>query len=231
MKKFLLFILFFSGLAFLIASHFTSFRGFKNFPLEKLISERDEYRKVIGEAKGKLASEQGSSKEAAQILTEKVNSLALLEKEIFFKRYHADALAWFIMVISAIVLLSTKLRGLFRVKSKTVDSVIEEMGIAEDSPREVYVNEWEFNQKIEGGFKTKREAIEWLKMDPSLKCDYCGSRLRSTLIGKKEAVQLVTFYKKVPEGAKDLRVVLGSFWFSNPATELKCPSCERIIRR
>ena len=84
---------------------------------------------------------------------------------------------------------------------------------------------------IDGGFKTKKEAVDWLKLDPTLKCDYCGARLRSTMTGKREAVQLITFYKKVPPGAKDLRVVMGSYWFANAASELKCPSCNRLVKR
>jgi DNA-directed RNA polymerase subunit RPC12/RpoP len=108
---------------------------------------------------------------------------------------------------------------------------IDDLKVAIEPPREEYVEEWEFSRRITEGFQTKEEALGWLKQDPSLDCEYCGGRLRSTFTGEREAIQLVTFYKAVPAGAKDLRVVLGSFWFPKYATELRCSRCGRLVQR
>ncbi|HLG18618.1 MAG TPA: hypothetical protein VI895_02240 [Bdellovibrionota bacterium] len=103
--------------------------------------------------------------------------------------------------------------------------------VNEAPPKEEYVDDWEFRRKSEGGFKTREDAVEWLLQDPLRKCDYCGAELKASFEGDRDAVQLVTYYKKVPEGAKDLRIVLDSLWFARFASELKCSSCERVIRR
>jgi hypothetical protein len=98
-------------------------------------------------------------------------------------------------------------------------------------PREIYSDEWEFGRQHEGGFVSRDEAISWLRKDPLKRCEYCGGEMTPTSAGKREGIELVTFYKKVPEGARDLRVVLGSFWFVKAASELKCEGCERVVRR
>ncbi len=103
--------------------------------------------------------------------------------------------------------------------------------IREAASREEYVDEWDFHRKIEGGFQSREEAVAWLLHDPLLNCDYCGGRLKSTYEAGREALQMVTFYKKVPEGARDLRIVLGSYWFALTASEIKCSSCGRVVRR
>jgi hypothetical protein len=103
--------------------------------------------------------------------------------------------------------------------------------VPEAAPREEYVDEFDFHKRSEAGFKTREEAVRWLLQDPLLTCDYCGSKLRSTFQGDREVLELVTFYKRVPEGAKDMRIILGSLWFAKAASELKCAGCQRVIRR
>jgi hypothetical protein len=107
----------------------------------------------------------------------------------------------------------------------------ESVAVVVAQPREVYSDEWEYERQREGGFISRDEAISWMRKDPLKKCEYCGGEMRPTSAGQKEAVELVTFYKKVPEGARDLRVVLGSYWFVKAASELKCVGCERVVRR
>ncbi len=103
--------------------------------------------------------------------------------------------------------------------------------IPEAPPREEYVDEYDYPRRIEGGFETREEALEWLDTDPLKNCDYCGAEMRSTTNSQGNALELVTFYKRVPEGAKDLRVTLGSRWFVRAANELQCVSCDRLVRR
>jgi len=231
MKKQLLFIIIVSALLFMGVSNFTAWRNFKDVPLNKLISDQEKIKKNISELKEQLSNLSSSSNEIAKKLADLAISNDLIEKEIFLKRYRFDSIALLLVILSGALLIVMTFRKLFKTKTKTRDSIIAELEIPEDMPKEIYVDDWEFQKRIENAFKTKREAIDWLKSDPTLRCDYCGARLRATITGKKEAIQLMTFYKKVPDGAKDLRVVLGSYWFAHPADELRCSNCERTIKR
>jgi hypothetical protein len=103
--------------------------------------------------------------------------------------------------------------------------------VYEAPAREVYSDDWEFTRQREGGFLSRDEAVAWILKDPLKKCDYCGGEMKPASSGQREGIELVTFYKKVPVGAKDLRVVLGSFWFVKAASELTCVGCERTVRR
>jgi hypothetical protein len=228
-RKFILFFMLLAGVLFIVASQSKGFRSYKSFPLKKLYSEKSEYEKKISGLEEKARTD--TTGQAVREISDIRSEMALMNREMKLKKYHADSVAGLAVVFAILGLALGFLKKKLSVKDKTIDTVLEDLDISEISPRELYVDDWEFRQKSEGGFRTKREAIEWIKADPALKCDYCGSRLRSTVTGDKEAVQLVTFYKKVPEGAKDLRVVLGSYWFTKSATELKCPSCERVVKR
>ena len=134
------------------------------------------------------------------------------------------------LLVGLVLVFRPLLRSLFGTSSPT-DERIFSREVPEEPPREEYVDEYEFYRRSESGFKSREEAAAWLVADPMKKCDYCGTNLKPTMQGGREAVQLITFYKKVPAGAKDLRVILGTLWFANAASELKCPSCERIVRR
>jgi len=215
------------GSAFLLAGKVTHLRSFKAIPLDKLYSEKALYEHQLEGFEGDL----GETYEEQENLKELRSNLVSVNIEVFLKKFKIDYLAIVLILVAVLGLFFSKFNMLFKKRQLSRDSVIEDIEIEEDAPKEFYVDEWEFNQRTEGGFKSKVEAVDWIKSDPLLKCDYCGARLRSTLTGKREAVQLVTFYKKVPEGAKDLRVVLGSFWFTNAATELKCPGCQRVVKR
>jgi len=225
MKKLLCYIFILIGATFFIAGNFTDLRTYRDFPIDKLRTERDVYKNQLDGLKN------AEDYESVDKRKEIKRDIVKIDAEIGLKRYRIDLIAIVLALVGIFGLFAMKFKILFQGRSRSMDAVIEDFEIEEESPKEFYVDEWEFNQRIEGGFKTKKEAVEWVKSDPLLKCDYCGARLRSTMTGRKEGVQLVTFYKKVPEGAKDLRVVLGSFWFANPATELKCPGCARMIKR
>lgn len=132
-----------------------------------------------------------------------------------------------------LIFLPTVLAGWEKKRASKIKARVShsDEGVREAPSREEYVDEWEFHRRIEGAFQSREEAIEWLLHDPLLKCDYCGGRLNSTYEGDREALQMVTFYKAVPEGARDLRIVLGSYWFALTASEIKCSSCNRTVRR
>jgi len=113
-------------------------------------------------------------------------------------------------------------------KDEDFDSMIQ---VTDAIPREEYVDEWEFKRRMEDGFFSREEAIQWISKDPYLQCDYCGSRLQSAFSGDPQQLEFVTYYKKVPNGATDMRIILGSRWYAKSATELKCVGCNRVIRR
>ncbi|MEZ4703758.1 MAG: hypothetical protein R3A11_00905 [Bdellovibrionota bacterium] len=105
------------------------------------------------------------------------------------------------------------------------------MDVHEFPPKEEYVDQLEFERKIQSGFAERSAAIEWLENDPLRYCDYCDSRNRPSPGSNREGIQLFTFYKRVPSGAKDLRIVLGSYWYTIPAKEMKCSSCGKTVLR
>lgn len=98
-------------------------------------------------------------------------------------------------------------------------------------PTENYVDEQEYYRKSQDGFTTKDEALLWYETDPMRICNYCGATAVKPVKGQKDQIQLITFYKKVPQSAKDLRIVLGTHWFVHPASDLQCTNCEQKVIR
>ncbi len=94
--------------------------------------------------------------------------------------------------------------------------------------REEYISEGDLPRRIETGFSSKKEALAWLQEDPGLVCEYCEGKMRIVTPG---TVQKITFYKKVPEGVKDRKVDLGTYWYARPASFLTCPKCGKEFRR
>lgn len=229
MKTFGLVLLLVVSVAFIAASYVPKVREYRSLPLEKLIAEIEGHEQRIAALKQEILM--SDRPDVGAELSVHVKAVPALQREIFVKRYRIESFAWFFAFLSFILLVWSRAKRVFSGRSVTRDEVLKDLAIDEAPPKEMYTDEWEFQQRTEGAFKTRKEAIEWLKTDPTLKCDYCGSRLRSTMTGKRESVQLVTFYKKVPEGAKDLRMVLGTFWITNAATELKCPGCGKLVKR
>lgn len=109
---------------------------------------------------------------------------------------------------------------------------ITKVRVHELMPAEAYVDDQEFYRRTHDSFSSRDEAIHWYEMDPLRICSYCGSdAMRPTKGQKGDELQLITFYKKVPQGAKDLRIVLGSSWFVYPAAELQCEKCQQKVLR
>ena len=156
---------------------------------------------------------------------------AKVQAEMFIRQYYVDQLVTLLFIIALFMVAAGRLRRLGESVPGSKDAMIRDMDVQVAQPGEEYVDEWELQHRQATGFESKEDAIRWLKSDPMLKCDYCGAQLRSAFTGQQEAVRLVTFYKKVPEGAKDLRVVLGSYWYAVHATELRCDECGRVVKR
>ena len=152
--------------------------------------------------------------------------------ELHRRGYHTDLAASLLGALGFCLLLISNVAGRAQVQQRKEEKEPEiTIDVPEAPPREEYVDPYEFQTRSEGGFKTREEAVRWLLRDPLLTCDYCDSKLRSTFEGDREALELVTFYKRVPEGARDMRIILGSFWFAKAASELKCTGCQRVVRR
>ncbi|MFH1018474.1 MAG: hypothetical protein V1798_09875 [Pseudomonadota bacterium] len=152
--------------------------------------------------------------------------------ELQRRKYRADTAIPLLAAFGLGLLLLSGVGGRVRtLRKERRDEPGTLVDVPEAPPREEYVDEYEFDKRSEGGFKTREEAVRWLVKDPLLTCDYCGSKLRSTFEGDREALELVTFYKRVPEGARDMRIILGSLWFAKAASELRCTGCQRVIHR
>ncbi len=103
--------------------------------------------------------------------------------------------------------------------------------VTEILPAEQYVDEGEYFRKKQEGFPSKEEAMVWYESDPLRVCNYCGSDTVKPVKGTQDEIQLVTFYKKVPQGAKDLRIIFGTHWFVWPTDQLHCEKCLQLVRR
>jgi hypothetical protein len=132
---------------------------------------------------------------------------------------------------SLILILQILIPALRKLKQTGSTPFFSNLNVENFIAREEYVDDWELKRKMEDGFTTREEALQWMSQDPLLTCDYCGSKLKSTFTGDREALEFVTYYKKVPPGAKDMRIVIGSRWYGKAATELKCSGCDRLIHR
>lgn len=230
MRSRVLYIILGLSLFYILIVNFSNLRGYRTIPARDLVSRDQQLveqittmREVVkGKAKG--SSEE---KELYSLVTEHGKILA----ELTIRRFYLDQLAMMLMIMTLFLLVAQRLRARQMKMPVSKDQVIRDMQVAMDTPREEYIDEWELDRRVQEGFTSKDAAIHFLKNDPMLKCDYCGSRLRSTFTGQRESIQLVTFYKAVPAGAKDLRVVLGTYWFPKHATELRCSQCGKIVQR
>lgn len=109
---------------------------------------------------------------------------------------------------------------------------ITRVRVHELMPTEVYVDEQDFYRRTQDSFPSRDEAMQWYETDPLRICSYCGANTVKPSKGQKgDELQLITFYKKVPQGAKDLRIVYGSSWFVYPAAELQCENCNQKVLR
>ena len=215
------------SLGYLIIGKATSLRSYQELPADELIATE---RTLAIERMGAAAQNQETpaakkKRQQAQLEYLKVKA------ELLIRQFFIDQLMMVIFVIALFLLIANRLKSRQAFLPTSRDELIRDMSVEVLTPTEVYVDEYELDQAVNEGFKKKEDAIAWLKSDPMLTCDYCGSPLRSTFTGKRESVQMTTFYKHVPAGAKDMRVVLGTFWFAKHATELRCSQCGKTEHR
>src|SRR5574341_1557108 len=164
--------------------------------------------RVIG-AEGRRAQDLLSLSDMAQALRYHVDAL---KKEIALRGtledYHLGFLAphYLPLVLSALSLVLFLLLAL-RERLISPIPVFASVKELESPPGEEYITEGELPRKIETGFASKKEALQWLKEDPGCVCEYCGSRMKAQSTG---TIRQMTFYKKVPAGVKDQRVNFGT---------------------
>lgn len=166
-------------------------------------------------------------RELSRLLREK----RLVDLELFLRRFYLDAWMAALGAAALIFLFAQWVRGGNRVYEERRVRTAEDLMVSEGQPREEYVDEYEFHRRLAGGFASREEALRWLNDSTASTCDYCGAKLIPPPGKPKSYIELVTFYKKVPAGAKDLRVVMGSGWFAHPAPEVVCGGCGRNLGR
>jgi hypothetical protein len=226
LKKFSIFLLSVTVLYFVLG-YFTNLRGYKGLPSRDLTHQLSLVSIDISALSEKADLKEVEKKRLFLLRGDR----AKVQAEMFIRQFYIDQLATLLFIIALFMVAAGRLRAVGDSMSGSKDAIIRDMDVQIDQPGEEYVDEWGYQHRLSAGFPTKEEAIHWLKSDPMLKCGYCGAQLRSAFTGQQEAVRLITFYKEVPEGAKDLRVVLGSHWFAVHATQLRCDECDQIVNR
>ncbi len=203
------------SVAYFIGTWLLHLRPFYSYDTDKLIKLSREL---------KVASYRGEDAAKA------AKGLRLIETELFLRRIYSDEVAAVAGLAALIILIVQWLSAGGETKTVLRRKVRAGLFIEEKDPTEEYVNEYELYRRMESGFATKEEAVEWLNDDAVNTCEYCGGRLKPPPGGKRAFVQMITFYREVPEGARDMRVVLGSAWFAFPAPEMVCEVCGRVIK-
>lgn len=146
--------------------------------------------------------------------------------ELLMRHYMLDTLMIMLLTFSGVLLGFRLWYSQCRKSQKQ-----QRLDVQQLPAREEYLDPWALTQRLEHGFADRESAIQFLRNDPSLVCDYCHGRMQARDSGKGEAIQLVTFYKTVPEGSKDMRLVLGSAWFVQYASHLRCAQCGKETQR
>jgi len=150
-----------------------------------------------------------------------------MKAEIIIKKYHVDLSVALIAGISSIYLIVMGSRMFFNRLPAIVRRRKKVRGrIIEDPPQEIYISPSEVRRSVETGFLTRKEAINWLRYNPSFWCSYCGGRLKGEYVGR---IQKVTFLRNPPEGARDLKITLAELWYAHPVPKAKCTRCGRIV--
>lgn len=231
------------GIGIALAAIALLYYGFLNFspldrlsrqPMDFLTNQYRDLNKALESHDREMTIPDGGMERLAEMRSERMwTSLELKRRESGIGFWiPAVGAAGIALILVSFLPLSRKRQEAVEMEEQPVaEREPREVGIYVAPPREVYVDEWEFERQQEGGFATREEAVAWLTKDPLKKCDYCGAEMRPTPESGREGLELVTFYKKVPTGAKDLRVVLASRWFVKAASELRCVGCERLVRR
>ncbi|MFH1263261.1 MAG: hypothetical protein V1495_07455 [Pseudomonadota bacterium] len=225
------------GIGIALTAAAALYYGFLNFsPLDRYSREATnplDYRKLdleraLTAADREMTIPEGGFEKLGEMRSERM----WISLELARRRSGVGSWIWAVGLAGVTLFLISFARGpKRRSKRKGKDPSVPAIEVREAPAREVYVDDWEYQRQREGGFLSREEAVTWLVKDPLKKCDYCGAEMKPSAAGNQEGIELVTFYKKVPTGAKDLRVILGSYWFVRAASDLTCSGCERTVRR
>jgi hypothetical protein len=217
-KKFLAILLIIAGVILWTLVHMPAAKKLREYPTVTLQQESKAMQIELD------AAQLGGGAESGR----KIN----LEKQKFFYQVEIArrnfGLEWLGVILS---LLGGGLLFLEFLNKKDSGSFKSKVRVHEAIPSEAYVDEGEFYRRSQDAFPSKDAALAWFENDPLRICNYCGAQKMKPTRGHLDEIQLTTFYKKVPNTAKDLRIVLGSSWFIKPAQELQCDNCEQRVQR
>lgn len=221
MRKFFGVVFIILGLAALITFRIPAVTQLSSYPTSTLEQE----------AQGIQIQMDGLSLSNSPLHKEKKSKLQrdiLAYKVELARRKFFPAWAAVLFVLVGIALLTV---NFVRKKKIISERSSKKVRVNELMPSEIYVDEAEYYRRKTDGFPSKEDALIWYENDPIRVCSYCGSTDVKPTQGQQNAVQLVTFYKKVPPGAKDLRIIWGSAWFVKAATTLECEKCGQRVQR
>ena len=174
----------------------------------------------------------GTSSEAEQTtLQQKRLDYYRLRFEDAVRKFHLDSIAMLLLLLGIGGLIVSSARKRARREEYSRATAISKARIKTLPPKEEYITEYEMQNRVQTGYSSKEKAIEWLERDPLGVCDYCGEMMQAADGSAAQAVQLVTFYKAVPAGASDMRIVLDSLWFPVVAQKMVCSGCGRRLDR
>ncbi|MEZ4846394.1 MAG: hypothetical protein R2877_05465 [Bdellovibrionota bacterium] len=219
MKKILAILLVLTGIVLWTLVHMPATKKLREYPTGTLSQEAKALQiQIDAEKLGGAAFDSGKTNR--------------LEKEKFFYQVEIArrnfGLEWLGMILG---LFGLGLLALQFLNQKETGRRRSKVRVTETIPAEAYVDEQEFYRRSQDAFPSKDAGLAWFENDPLRICSYCGSEAMKPVRGQTDEIQLITFYKKVPTSAKDLRIVMGSLWFVRPAEELQCENCEQRVRR
>lgn len=174
-----------------------------------------------------------SNRERDETLVSVDREISALERELWFRKIRFDFVLPILGLTSIfgifLVLLGGRLGLLegFRLRGGNRDL---DRDAIELSPAEEYINESELHYRVEGGFATRRQAIAFIQSDAMRRCPYCGGLLSPKKTEGRFKIQPVNFFKKVPEGAIDRRLRLGSVWSVVNPPEVTCDGCQAVVK-
>lgn len=221
MRKFFGILFIAIGIAAFVTFQFPAVRQLSSYPTATLEQEQQGLQIQID----------GLSLSDNQIHKDRKNELQkdiLAYKVELIRRRFFPVWASILFILVGIALLTV---NFVRKKKIVSEMTSKKVRVTELMPSEIYVEESEYYRRRSDGFQTKEDALIWYENDPIRVCAYCGSNDVKPMPGQQDAVQLITFYKNVPQGAKDLRIILGSSWFVRAASMLECQKCNHRVTR
>lgn len=151
------------------------------------------------------------------------NELFWFQLEIQRKKFFVDYMMGFLFLLSLGFVAASNWFG--------TSKKLHMGGVKDLPPTEKYVDDFSFQRAKMSGFSSKEEALSWLGGEKFQFCEYCGGKNFPSKNSNPDQVQFCTFYKEVPRGSNDLRIVLGSVWYVVPASEVQCSKCSKIVKR